>query len=150
MSDTYGFTTTPDDVYIERVAEEAKPETNVISIFDRDTLTNEYSVILLFRRKTLRLVANYYPDLTIGPYTLGDILLADKDLAEQGATDELWAAVAIPVRDGFENKARQGVDQQLSHYANAVNKSINKLADHALRFINLLEDKTIRVTVNSY
>ena len=150
MSDVYGFTTKPDDVYFERVAEEAKPETNVISVFDRDILTNQYNVILLFRRKVLSLVANYYPDLVIGPYTLGDLLLADKKVTEQNHTDEVWAVVTIPVSEGYERKAKQAVDQQLTHYAHAFNKSVNKWADHALRLINLLENKTIKVTVNSY
>ena len=144
MSDSYGFTTTHDDVYIHRVADEAKPETNVIVLYEKDTLTGETNILFLIRSEVLAVTGHYYPDLPFGPYTLGELLLAK----EQSEPTSVWAVTITPT-DNVE-RAKQILNRQITRINNSYKKAINKMADGIVRLRNIVDDKTIRVHVESY
>lgn len=145
MSDSYGFTTTHNDVYINRVAEEAKPDTNVIVMYEKDTLTGETNVLFLIRREVLEVTAHYYPELPLGPYSFGELLLALKETED---TESKWAVAITPTNN--LDRAKQILDRQVTRINNSYTKAINKMADTFVRLRNVAEDRTIRVNVDSY
>lgn len=128
VSDVYGFTTTLDDTYLDRVV--AESDKNVLIVHESSTVVEGHYVYVLVREDYILDVAEKYPNEVFLGKELGEVLL--------GAA---------------ENSARL-VDGYLSVYSNLLTKDqavtlINEVRHEVSRLNNLATGRTLRVTVES-
>ena len=130
MSDTYTFTTTPDDNYFQRVIEEAAKDTNFILITERNTLERETPIAVLFVKKNvLAEVGMVYPELELAGTTLGEWLAST--FAEQ--TELPWT-FALFTGDNVEE----------------LHAELVRVRNEIRRINNILNGRVMRVTVESF
>lgn len=128
VDNVYSFTTTEDDVYSMRVAEEATEDTNFIITTERNTLLNAHGHAIVLVRKSALEIALVAPELTLTGKTL--IGWLEGVVEANGPSD--WAAAVI-LGD------KEAIDEQL--------KSVR----HEIRRIkNVLEGKVVKVDVESF
>jgi hypothetical protein len=121
--DSYSFTTYSDDVYLNRIIDEAKPSTNFILIDDHDKSTGQRFVGVLVRSNILD-IADEYPELTLGPLKLYEVL----DIALNAGQQFVY--VVGPT----DNPTR----------------ILERLRHDIRRIKNVLEGKTVKVTVELF
>lgn len=167
MSDQYGFTTFHSDNYFQRVVNEAAPETNILLIEEKDTVENLISFNVIIRRPFFEMVAHFYPELAIGGVSLGEMLMAynsGKTLVEVGENGKgvikeldskeedvvVHGSVRIDPSVYDVSAIRRNFEECIQRIEKHHTKAENNLMGMAVRLANLIMDKTIRVTVNSY
>ncbi len=128
VDNVYSFTTTEDDVYSMRVAEEATEDTYFIITTERNSLLNAHGHAIVIVRKSALEIALVAPELTLAGKTLIEWL--EGVVEANGPSD--WAAAVI-LGD------KEAIDEQL--------KSVR----HEIRRIkNVLEGKVVKVDVESF
>lgn len=132
--DTYGFTTTYDDVYIHRVLDEADASTNFVITYDRDTLGNGDSIATVSVRNYVLALSLLYPELNLAGRPLFDwlVILADEspDAGEEIINEWSTATISGDVDD--------------------VAASVETVRHEVNRIGNILNGRIIRVGVESY
>ncbi len=144
MENVYGFTTTPNDVYFDRVLAEASPETNFILSTERNTVADEgaNASIVAIRKNALAKAAHLIPFETLCERELVDIFT---EVMEEDVTKVLSGTVALEDINGNEFVLFQGMDDDATVTAKA------ETVRHEIRRIaNVLANRVIRVTVESY
>jgi hypothetical protein len=126
---TYSFTTTEDDAYLDRVEKEAQPDVNFILTTERSTIHGAGRITHLLFRKKVTALALVDSSLTLGRAPLGDLLL---ELATEGSLPNEWAELSIEADE--ETLAEELVNLR------------NELG----RLNNLLHGRVVRVTVESF
>lgn len=132
--DVYGFTTTLEDKFFSRVADEANEDTNFILITGKNTVNDDRFLSILIRTDAIAKVADIDPEAGIGDSIAGDLVL--DAIANFKVNPELAQEQFFALR--FEGDA-EDVDAE----ADKVRYQINRLN-------NLLAGKVIRVTVESF
>lgn len=136
MENTYGFTTTANDEYYDRVLAEASPETNFIIATERNTVTGDgQNFVTMFVRKRVFVFGLLIPDATIAGTPLFELLVgAAEDYRDNGSeTDQVgdeWSQVVV--------------------YSDDVPAELETLRHEIRRIDNVLNGRVLRVTVESY
>jgi hypothetical protein len=126
---TYGFTTTEDDGYLERVAAEAAPETNFIIVTERHTVVGEGNwSYLLARKEVLGGIGLFLPELTLFGRELGEFAL---DLLEDYGEGE-WEHFVI------------------SGDPESVTEELERVRNEVRRINNIVTGRVVRVAVESF
>jgi len=137
MSDRYGFTTDREDNFFERVVAEANPDTNFIIVTERDTIAGPVPQAAVLVRKTVLVLGLVLPELPLAGKTLGDWLTdavkIDLPLIKDGETVNPWTYALI------QSDNQEAVDEELERIRNEVR-----------RIENIVNGKTVRVTVESF
>lgn len=133
--DTYGFTTTTDDRFFDRVIEEADPDTNFIIIKARNTVTGDGdNTAIILVRKAVFVLALAIPEEKFAGRTLvawvEEIVNDAADAIESEQEFDLWTAVVV---EG------EGVAAELD----AIRHQIRRIN-------NVLDRRIVRVEVESY
>jgi hypothetical protein len=126
---TYSFTTTADDAYLDRVEEEAQPDVNFILTTERSTIHGAGRITHLLFRKKITALSFLDSSLTLGRAPLGDLF---RELATEGYLPNDWAELSIEADE--ETLAEELVNLR------------NELG----RLNNLLHGRVVRVTVESF
>jgi hypothetical protein len=137
MSDVYSFTTTPDDNFFRRIVQEANPKTNFIVVTERSTIYGPNPSAALLVRKDVLLLGLVLPTLPLAGKTLGEWLVdtvnGDFTAGEGSSTYKSpWTYALI-----------QSDDQD------AVDEELERIRNEARRIENIVNDRTVRVTVES-
>jgi hypothetical protein len=134
MSDRYSFTTTPSDNFFRRVAEEASPTTNFIVVTERSTIYGPTPSAALLVRKDVLLLGLVLPELPLAGKSLGHWLedTVKGDLTNGEAFSNPWTYALIQSDD-----------------IDAVDEELERIRNEARRIENIINDRTVRVTVES-
>jgi hypothetical protein len=133
-SNVYGFTTTAKDVYPARVLDEARDDTNFIIVRDHDTELNEH-MVLFFVRKDVLEIADRFPDLQLGPYTLMGWI--DQDLNDMETNAETADSPFIGSITTVDNASQS-------------DKVVHTLQQQIQRVKNAMEGRTVKVVVEVF
>ncbi len=137
MSSTYSFTTTRNNAFINRIADEMDSASNFAIISSVDKKDGARSLELLIRRTAAQKVADINPNTPIADNTFGTLAMLSKEseFNNHGTND----VSEYPFLIGTFTGAYENVDKQLETFR------------HQLRHAaNLLEGKTVKVTVESF
>ena len=124
----YSFTTTEEDFYSKRVAEEATEDTNFIITTEKNTLSGETGAAVVLVRKSVLEIALFAPELTFFGKTLIEWL--EGVVEANGPSD--WAAA------------------RLTGDAEEVEATLDSVRHEIRRITNVLYGKVVRVQVESF
>ena len=137
MSDRYGFTTDREDNYFTRVVAEANPDTNFIIVTERDTIAGPVLQAAVLVRKVVLVLGLVLPELPLAGKTLGDWL-----------TDAVKTDLPVILDGGEVNPWTYALIQ--SDNQEAVDEELERIRNEVRRIENIVDGKTVRVTVESF
>ena len=132
MADVYGFTTTTDDGFLVRVAEEAADDTNFIIVTGKETTSNERLLVILIRNEVVEKIADVDPQAKIAGQTFGELYF-DVTLKNRQVEPE-YDFFAL-----YFNGSQEEIEREIVVVRNEIR-----------RLNNLVNDRTVRVTVESF
>lgn len=140
-SDVYGFTTTREDQYFERVLAEAAPDTKVILVTHKDVVAGKKDHILFVRKNFLN-IAEKYPKLTLATLPLSDWL----EQALQQASE--WVP-AVKANDKPVEVVKQTIREELFKIETALTREEDIREQQEAEARNRAEGRVVRVTVEA-
>ncbi len=137
MSSTYSFTTTRNNTFINRIADEMDSASNFAIISAVDKIDGARSLGVLVRRSAAHKVADIDPNTPLADNTFGTLAMLSKE--SEFSNHELNDVAEHPFLMVTFTGAYENVDKQLETFRHQIR--------HAA---NLLEGKTVKVTVESF
>jgi hypothetical protein len=145
---SYKFATTVEDAYIKRVVEEAAEDTNFLVITEKDTVLGAGSNAIVLTRKSVLLLALIAPELTLAGQTLGEMYDSLEDSTVGSVIDDPNGFVAsVLTGDPDDVKAELGIVREEIKRINSV---LATVTTQGRRFANVVNGRTVRVTVEAY
>jgi hypothetical protein len=126
---TYSFTTTEADEYLNRVAEEAQPDVNFILTTERSTVKGTGVTANLLFRKKITALSLYNNGLTLGREPLENLFVR---LCVTDSQPNDWSALSIEADE-------ETLTEELLNLRNEIG-----------RLANILSGRTVRVNVESF
>jgi hypothetical protein len=133
---TYSFTTTEDDAYLDRVEKEAQPDVNFILTTERSTIHGAGRITHLLFRKKITALALLDSSLTLGRAPLGDLFR------------ELATEVYLP--NEWEELSNEWAELSIEADEETLAEELVNLRNELGRLNNLLHGRVVRVTVESF
>ena len=137
MSSTYSFTTTRNNAFINRIADEMDSSANFAIISAVDKKDGARSLEVLIRRTAAQKVADINPNTPIADNMFGTLaMLSKKSEFNNHGTNDIseYPFLIVTFTGSYDN-----IDKQLETFRHQIR--------HAA---NLLEGKTVKVTVESF
>jgi len=131
MADTYGFTTTLDDPYMDRVVDEALLDKNFLVIKETHTVEKLSFIYVLVRQNFFDDLAENYPNERFLNSTLGDVYLKSLDATIEGPIKDFYVYQVGPLNKDELGNAYVTLDNDIT------------------RLNNLASGKVLRITVES-
>lgn len=137
MSSTYSFTTTRNDNFINRISDEMDSSSNFAIVNGLDKSNGSRSLSIILRQTAVNRIADIDPNTPIGGDTFGNVAMLSRasELNSQTSNDL--------DKTHFTLAQYQGPFGAMDKYLETFRHQIR----HAS---NLLEGKTVRVTVESF